>query len=66
MNEASNQIKQLSSGTIATITGFSEYVDIDWIQQKWFKWSLDKNHKNWMQSWELFKWELEKNETCVI
>lgn len=47
----------LSSGTIATLTGFKKYSDIDKIINAWIDYIEDTYHiyNNWMDAWNEFE-----------
>lgn len=53
VDDVLSQIRSLSSGTMATITGFNKYQIIDAIQAEWLSWETanKKQNRDWQSSW---------------
>lgn len=63
MDKVLSDIGNLSSGTMATLTGERRYEDIERIQTAWFLWASLKiagghTFETWSDAWEEFKAEL--------
>jgi len=56
MEDLLTQIKNLSSGTMATLTGYTRYNDLDAIQYSFLLWTKRNasNVETWQDAWMLF------------
>ena len=53
-NEVTRDIGQLASGTIATLTGYRLYVEIDSAREKVRQWSEGKRFETWQDAWNTY------------
>jgi hypothetical protein len=56
MPEVEMQVRTLSNGTLATLTGWKDYYSLDCIRQKFMEFVMQhpEQFKNWQEAWNEF------------
>lgn len=55
MNKALLGAVNLSSGTLAILTGYRDYEVLDWFHQKFVEFVSENDFENWQEAWKAFE-----------